>query len=582
MSWIYNPPTVGALIDASKLGVVCDSTGPGSGTDNTEALKRVVESMEATGRGAVLPSLPNAQIRVGSEIPLVKSDDSSGRFSYIFRGQGYTSFAVDNGVKAVFRVNLNASDEPVHATSNLIGRIKLENIQATGEAAGEAQLVRIGNGSAHFHNVRGINLDYGAYLVTGYCDHFRFTGDTRWKSENTNGWLFYMANGTNGDGHVFEGVSCDRNRAARFRAAAGVQITGCIGGSWVFKSCDGVEIDGLHCEPFTGSQAIREPNIVWEDSRGSIDNSYLQVGPTYPSIEVKDESTTDASQLELKGGNTYVWVSGQASNTPPKKAHLHVAAATSRTRVLSRAPRGANVATGAAVSDPVGIHVTSGVEGITSAVAAEKALLAADWELAQQNNAWNLRPVGRVRVGRRFATAPSIAGTGLSTGIGGTLAASTKRFYKLAVWDGFNWSNASGESSKETAAKESAIVLTINTIGTNSLVRLFCGTETGVYTKYIDLPTAGGTRITDYGEYVDGLPWITTEVPTPPSANAQQDMFEIAGRRMGWAAGVPTKGSWQRGDVLWKTEPTASSTPGWVCVEAGEPGVWKTMAALGA
>ena len=37
-----------------------------------------------------------------------------------------------------------------------------------------------------------------------------------------------------------------------------------------------------------------------------------------------------------------------------------------------------------------------------------------------------------------------------------------------------------------------------------------------------------------------------------------------------------------RGDVCWSTTPTASNPPGWICVTAGTPGVWKAMANLAA
>jgi hypothetical protein len=40
----------------------------------------------------------------------------------------------------------------------------------------------------------------------------------------------------------------------------------------------------------------------------------------------------------------------------------------------------------------------------------------------------------------------------------------------------------------------------------------------------------------------------------------------------------PTVGTWKVGDVVWKQNPTAGSTPGWVCTTAGTPGTWKDMA----
>ena len=45
---------------------------------------------------------------------------------------------------------------------------------------------------------------------------------------------------------------------------------------------------------------------------------------------------------------------------------------------------------------------------------------------------------------------------------------------------------------------------------------------------------------------------------------------------------APTTGTWKRGDVVMNTAPSAGGVPGWVCVTAGTPGTWKSMAALAA
>jgi hypothetical protein len=45
---------------------------------------------------------------------------------------------------------------------------------------------------------------------------------------------------------------------------------------------------------------------------------------------------------------------------------------------------------------------------------------------------------------------------------------------------------------------------------------------------------------------------------------------------------APTTGTWKLGDVVVNTSPSAGGVPGWVCVTAGTPGTWKSMAALAA
>lgn len=47
------------------------------------------------------------------------------------------------------------------------------------------------------------------------------------------------------------------------------------------------------------------------------------------------------------------------------------------------------------------------------------------------------------------------------------------------------------------------------------------------------------------------------------------------GGYMGYAKSYPTEGEWLLGDRIINNNPTAGSHEGWVCVESGNPGVWK-------
>ena len=47
-----------------------------------------------------------------------------------------------------------------------------------------------------------------------------------------------------------------------------------------------------------------------------------------------------------------------------------------------------------------------------------------------------------------------------------------------------------------------------------------------------------------------------------------------------WYSGTaaPTVGTYNQGDTVFNTTPTASGVFAWVCVQAGTPGTWKTVA----
>lgn len=46
------------------------------------------------------------------------------------------------------------------------------------------------------------------------------------------------------------------------------------------------------------------------------------------------------------------------------------------------------------------------------------------------------------------------------------------------------------------------------------------------------------------------------------------------------ASAIPTTGVWDKGNIIWNSNPTTGSTIGWVCVTSGTPGIWKTFGSI--
>jgi hypothetical protein len=43
---------------------------------------------------------------------------------------------------------------------------------------------------------------------------------------------------------------------------------------------------------------------------------------------------------------------------------------------------------------------------------------------------------------------------------------------------------------------------------------------------------------------------------------------------------APTTDTWQRGNIIWNTTPTAGGYAGWICTTGGTPGTWKEFGAI--
>ena len=66
----------------------------------------------------------------------------------------------------------------------------------------------------------------------------------------------------------------------------------------------------------------------------------------------------------------------------------------------------------------------------------------------------------------------------------------------------------------------------------------------------------------------------TNTIPT--FANAINGQY----RHITYASGIPTTGTWKRGTIIYNTNPSIGNPIGWVCTEAGTPGVWRKFGTI--
>lgn len=567
---------------ASRHGVSASNTGE----ENSEALANAIAEAEEQSIGRIL--LPSGTIALKSGFLLNKTDDEKGTFQYIVEGDGRgTILDLDAELDWLFRVNCTEADEAAHEVGNLIGRLQLRDLMVRGTEGGTTGLVRIIKASVQMNNVRCFDLDYGVYQVSGYCDHHVFE-KVRWKSESTeNGWLFYVANG-NGDGHLFSECDLLASNAAYISQSHGLAISGCIGGKFVLRRCYGVDVDSHHWEAYALGSESTAPGFKLKDSHVRFGPGFFETGKTQPAIEVDDDEIYDGTQLTI-AGTSLGWLSGHPASELPRGAHIHIADANGKARFIFEHPRGFCADYGYGIAYPIGLVVTSDVETIQEAIDSAPGLLNGHSMLEEEEAAtWRLKPVSGVRTAKRWESAPLIEFIGKQLGIGGEIAEKTEYFYRIAVWDGFQWSERSEEKLGEAEANESAFHLTINALSPNAKVRVWRGSTAGEYDRYIDLtlPTSS-TILSDLGNYIAGLAWIIPsekekeeEVLKPFESNAQRDLVEQNGRIVGESEAAPTNGTWAKGTRFYQSNPSAGGYAGWICVESGESGTWKGFGEL--
>lgn len=90
----------------------------------------------------------------------------------------------------------------------------------------------------------------------------------------------------------------------------------------------------------------------------------------------------------------------------------------------------------------------------------------------------------------------------------------------------------------------------------------------------IKLGNQGGsdTKINMYGKLGVGITQIDPEVQVDIAGG-----IKFAGRKFIVSGDTPNSGSYTQGDTVWNSNPTPGNVMGWVCVDSGSPGVWKSF-----
>ena len=80
---------------------------------------------------------------------------------------------------------------------------------------------------------------------------------------------------------------------------------------------------------------------------------------------------------------------------------------------------------------------------------------------------------------------------------------------------------------------------------------------------------------------VHGKLSIRVNTPDPEVDLHVSGAIKYNGRLQKYDKAAPTAGSYNPGDIIWNIEPRLGSYAGWICVQAGSPGVWEPFGKIG-
>lgn len=93
--------------------------------------------------------------------------------------------------------------------------------------------------------------------------------------------------------------------------------------------------------------------------------------------------------------------------------------------------------------------------------------------------------------------------------------------------------------------------------------------------------TLGNTKLPPVQVGIHGKLAVRVPMPDPDVDLHVNGAIKYSGHSHRYDKNAPTAGSYNRGDIVWNTEPKVEGYIGWVCVIAGAPGTWTPFGKIG-
>lgn len=118
--------------------------------------------------------------------------------------------------------------------------------------------------------------------------------------------------------------------------------------------------------------------------------------------------------------------------------------------------------------------------------------------------------------------------------------------FKLGTWTSNDFSIVTDDTSRITIQKDGNV--TIGQKGSDS------------------------TKVSIFGKLGIGVNNVSSDVGLDV-----KDPIKVQGKKQEVGDGYPTSGSYQKGDIVWNSNPVPGGFVGWICTTSGTPGQWKTF-----
>ena len=112
-----------------------------------------------------------------------------------------------------------------------------------------------------------------------------------------------------------------------------------------------------------------------------------------------------------------------------------------------------------------------------------------------------------------------------------------------------------------------------------AMIRVYRGTSSGSYNKYVDIPFILGSTLEDNGTSISGYVWKSRTAGDIDEFNECLEISQSSSLNCKMT-NRPTKGTWEKGNIVYNSNPSANSSFGWICTQYGTAGTWKSIGTI--
>jgi hypothetical protein len=499
-------PIKGDTVNA-PTGIFANVTDPlygakGGNFDDTAAFAKALTS-------GLPVYVPAGTFKITGTVLLNDTSDQHKQYILIGAGRGLTIIDLSGFDADEYFLNVNVGPGSNPSFYAVHPRLIVSNMTVKGTNSKNAGFITAQAGVT-LKNIEFYDMYRGLFTI-GFTRHISLD-EINWVkprvNPRSNSWTFLQDSLGNGV-ELRNLQSC----YVKLIGCMGAVIEGAICGHYEFSGCNSINFIGNHLEgAFEGTPGF-DSLVKITDSSVTLINNFLynRISGVYPVLINDTGENGKKSEVTMIGNVFYTEIS--SATTMRQLADIRINGWSTwsygRLRLINNTWRTRN-------DVPFGIYASSDDSSLDTVLKQYQNLLPGDVLVTVNGTSWQVSPPDQAIIQFPWIEAPTWGAPQLDFGPS-NLSVGTTYYYTSCEFNEISCTDKSTEVSKEATAVLPAIVLRYHSRNrVPTMLRVWRGTSSRSYDRYIEIPLVlAAAELRDRGDYIEGLPWIDSNVPAP-------------------------------------------------------------------